>query len=222
MTDFDLDSASGQLRVIRALMERATIYRSLSAPTAFAGGLLSLGGFAIAYWAKHIRHQQLSGNEFLATWMVILALTWLTNALVLWREAARRGTPLFSAGMKCMLRSVLPPFLCAGAVTLLLGDPMMRAMCWILFYGLGLLAVQHFAPRSLVVLGWTFLVTMLALAGYLAMAGWPTPSFTTLQASWLMAATFGGFHLAYAAAVWALGEERTDAPAVAPNEAENV
>jgi len=121
-----------------------------------------------------------------------------------------------------MLRSVVPPFLCAGVLTLLLGDPMMRAMCWILFYGLGLLAMQHFAPRSLVVLGWTFLVTILALTGYLAMVGWPARSFTTLQASWLMAATFGGFHLAYAAAVWALGEERADVPAVSPNGAENV
>jgi hypothetical protein len=31
-----------------------------------------------------------------------------------------------------------------------------------------------------------------------------------------MAATFGGFHLAYAAAVWALGEEREASPATEP------
>ena len=65
MTDFDLDSAGSQLRVIRSLMERATIYRSLSAPTAFVGGLLSLGGFATAYYAKHYRHHSLTDSEFL-------------------------------------------------------------------------------------------------------------------------------------------------------------
>jgi hypothetical protein len=222
MTDFDIDSASSQLRVIRSLMERATIYRSLSAPTACVGGLLSLFGFAVAYYAKHHEHRQLSPSEFLVVWMIILVLTCLTNALFLWREAQRRSTPFFSAGMKCAMRSVVPPFISAGILTLLFVDPMTRAACWILFYGLGLLAMQHFAPRSLVVLGWTFLVTVLALAGYLAFAGWPTPNFTTLQASWLMAATFGGFHLAYAAAVWALGEDRADSPAVAPNGAENV
>ncbi|HEX4141717.1 MAG TPA: hypothetical protein VHY09_15315, partial [Candidatus Methylacidiphilales bacterium] len=84
----DSDSASQQLRVIRSLMERATIYRSLSAPTAFVGGLLSLGGFAVAYWAKHFRHQPLSDNEFLCVWITILVLTCVTNALVLWRESS--------------------------------------------------------------------------------------------------------------------------------------
>ena len=52
--------AREQLRVIRSLMERATIYRSISAPTALIGGLLSLGGFATAYYAKHHRHHVLT------------------------------------------------------------------------------------------------------------------------------------------------------------------
>ncbi len=223
MTDFDPDSASRQLRVIRSLMERATIYRSLSAPTAFAGGLFSLGGFAVAYWAKHARHQQLTDNEFLVTWAVILALTGLTNALVLWRESRRRGGPFFSPGMKVAMTSALPPLLCGGLLTVLIaGSAMVHAIFWLLFYGLGLLAMQHFAPRSLVVLGWMFVVTGLAAVGYTMMVSWPAPEFTTLQASWLMAATFGGFHLAYAAAVWAAGEERAESPLPNPNGAENV
>src|SRR5271154_459325 len=99
MTDFD--SASNQLRVIRSLMERATIYRSLSAPTALVGGLLSLGGFGTAYYAKHHRQLPLSPNEFLIVWLALLRLTCLTNALFPWREAAGRGEPFFSSGMKC-------------------------------------------------------------------------------------------------------------------------
>jgi len=33
-----------------------------------------------------------------------------------------------------------------------------------------------------------------------------------------MSATFGGYHLAYAAVVWALGEERVVAPATVPDD----
>src|SRR5882762_7848997 len=102
----DLDSASQQLRVIRSLMDRATIYRSISAPTALVGGLLSLGGFATAYYAKHHRDHPLTPNEFLVVWLVILALTGLTNIIFLSRGCVRRGEKFFSAGMKCAFFSL--------------------------------------------------------------------------------------------------------------------
>src|SRR5271170_5308188 len=97
----DSDSASRHLRVIRSLMERATIYRSISAPTALVGGLLSLGGFATAYYAKHHRHNPLSFDEFLIVWLVILGLTCFTNLVFLSRDAVRRQERFFSSGMKC-------------------------------------------------------------------------------------------------------------------------
>jgi hypothetical protein len=185
----DSDSASRQLRVIRSLMERATIYRSISAPTAFVGGLLSLGGFATAYYAKHHRQHPLSPTEFLIVWLVILALTGLTNAIFLSRGAARRSESFFSPGMRCAFTSLAPAFFSAG-----------------------LLATQHFAPRSLVALGLTFFV-----AGSGLLVSWkhffmPNPHVepSALVVSGIMAATFGGFHLAYAAVVWALGEEKQE------------
>src|ERR1039458_6438737 len=116
----DSDSASRQLRVIRSLMERATIYRSISAPTALVGGLLSLGGFATAYYAKHHRHQPLSPTEFLIVWLVILALTCFTNVIFLSRGSAQRGEPFFSSGMKCALMSVAPAFFSAAVLTLMI------------------------------------------------------------------------------------------------------
>ena len=226
----DSDSASRQLRVIRSLMERATIYRALSAPTAFVGGLLSLGGFATAYYAKHHRHQPLSPGEFLILWLVILTLTCLTNSFFLWREAARRDEPFFSSGMKCAMLSLAPAFGSAGVLTVLLhASPIHLALAWITLYGLGLLATQHFAPRSLVVLGLTFLVSGCGLLATwkhflvthdLAHGLHAQPS--ALVVSGLMAATFGGLHLAYAAAAWAMGGERDDAPAVAATGNENV
>jgi hypothetical protein len=210
----ELDDAGEQLRVIRFLMERATVYRSISAPTALIGGLLSLGGFATAYYAKHVRHHVLTPTHFLVVWLVVLALTALSNLLFLWRGAAQRREPFFSAGMKCALTSLAPAFLTAGVLTFLIHRPIELCMIWIVLYGLGLLATQHFAPRSLVVLGTTFFLwgcVLMATWRHLFLAhGQTQPS--TLVVSGIMAGTFGGVHLAYAAAVWALGEERKSAP----------
>src|SRR5271163_1747940 len=124
----DSDSASRQLRVIRSLMERATIYRSISAPTALVGGLLSLGGFATAYYAKHHRHHPLTPTEFLIVWLVILALTAFTNTIFLSRAAAMRGDSFFSSGMKCALTNLAPAFISAGLLTCLLHRPIELAL----------------------------------------------------------------------------------------------
>ncbi len=213
MTDFD--SASKQLRVIRSLMERATVYRSISAPTALVGGLLSLGGFATAYYAKHHRQHPLSPTEFLIVWLVILVLTGLSNAFFLWRGAALRGDSFISSGMKCAFTSLAPAFFSAGLLTCLIHRPIELALLWISFYGIGLLATQHFAPRSIVWLGLTFWLTGCGLLVTWKHFFMPNPHVepSALVVSGIMAATFGGFHLAYAAAVWAVGEEKEDSSA---------
>jgi len=212
--------ASQQLRVIRSLMERATIYRSISAPTALVGGLLSFGGFLTAYYAKHHRHQPLSPNEFLIVWLAILALTCLANIIFLSRGSSQRREPFFSAGMKCALFSVAPAFFSAGVLSFVIHRPIHLAILWVSLYGIGLLATQHFAPRSLIILGSTFFFTGCGLFAtwkhLFVTSGHGEPS--ALVVSGLLAATFGGYHLVYAAAVWALGEESSgpEAPATGP------
>ena len=218
----DSDYASQQLRVIRSLMERATVYRSISAPTALVGGLLSIGGFATAYYAKHYHQAPLSPTQFLIVWLVILALTACSNTYFLLRASIVRKEPFFSGGMKCALTSLAPPFLGAGVLTLMIHHPMQQAIVWITFYGMGLLATQHFAPRSLIVLGATFFLTGCALLPtwkHLFVPHGTQIEPSALVVSGIMAATFGGFHLAYAAAVWALGEDQLESP---PTVTENV
>ena len=211
MTPFD--DPREQLRVIRSLMERATVYRAISAPTALIGGLLSLGAFGTAYYAKHHRHANLTPRQFLVVWLVVLVLTGLSNALFLWRGAAARRERFFSPGMKTALASVAPPFLVAGILTCIVRRPIDLALVWIVLYGIGLLATQHFAPRTIVVLGLAFLlaggVLLVAWKHFFLAPGQLQPS--TLVVSGLMAAVFGGGHLAYAAVVWALGGERAPA-----------
>src|SRR4026207_523695 len=107
--------AEEHLRVIRTLMERATIYRAISAPTALAGGLIALG-LTSAIWASE-RHwaqiapevmRHVSTRDFAALWLGALAIVLALNAFFVWRQAQRDSRPFISPSMKLALRSILP------------------------------------------------------------------------------------------------------------------
>lgn len=199
----DSDYASGQLRAIRALMERATIYRSVSTPTALAGGLLALGALGVQFYLEKAWQRGFSVNEFKLLWLAALAVTGCINVVSLRLQAARRDEAFISAGMKAALKSLAPAFLTAGILTWTMQQPLDLAVLWILLYGIGLLATQHFAPRSLVFLGWAFFLagSGLALGGERLLGAFGQESSSSLAVSAVMAATFGGFHLVYAAIV---------------------
>ena len=197
-------------------MEKATIYRAISAPTALVGGLLSLvtGGLL----AGPLRDLAEDPLWFFGPWAVVLALTGAANGFFLSREAHRRGDPFFSPGMRMAIKALLPAHVMAGFVTglTILG---LRSFytariylalpgLWCLAYGLGLLAMEHFAPRSLVWLGWSFLLAGLASAAifFLGFGGiLPTGINPVVITNVTMALTFGLLHLIYAAATWPRG-----------------
>ena len=206
MTDAEAET---HLRAIRLMMERATVYRAISAPIALLGGLLSTSTAAVQLLA--IRDGK-SGDAlgFYLAWMCVLLLTALANAFFIWRGARLRGEPVVSPAMQLALRSLVPSFL-AGTVasfcvTLTSGQPLLAVLFWQIFYGVGLLATMNFAPGSLVALGWAFLLSGLAAMVYffyhslLPEMGLPTPS--RESAPLLMGATFGLYHLVYAVCAW--------------------
>ena len=98
-------------------------------------------------------------------------------------------------------------------------NPSPTAVWWTIFYGLALLSMSHFAPTGIIRLGVAFLA-----AGLLSIR-WPDALSSLARAvssepgglepdsevlaNLYMAATFGLFHLAYAAAV-AFSARRTD------------
>jgi hypothetical protein len=209
----DRSEAEEHLRVIRSLMEKATLYRAISAPTAFVGGLLSLAvGIALAFPLRTMAEEPV---WFFGPWLAVLAVTGGANVYFLQRDAERRGDPFFSPGMKMALTALAPSHLVAAFVTGLavfgtMGSHTARMYLglpavWCVAYGLGLLAMHHFAPRSLVCLGWSFLAAGLALGGALFFGFGPIfPGGLHLAqiSNAAMAATFGLFHLIYAVCAW--------------------
>ena len=200
--------AEEDLRIIRSLMERATIYRAISAPTALLGGILAILAAITIHLAEEPRSAyalQLGAQKFVAIWLFVLLLVLIANTLFVWREAQKSGRPFISAGMKLALRAIAPCVLVFTAFTICVlsagysnAAKLSLVTVWIAFYGLALLSTALFAPRSLVLLGWAFLLTSLAVPLWDRLAG----DQFALVPNLAMAVTFGVYHLIYAACTW--------------------
>ncbi len=203
------EAALENLRIIRSLMEKAHIYRAVSAPAALTGGVLALAASA---WP--VQHALANNGEavmcetcFLATWLIILGIASALNVVLLAREAARRSQPFVSEGMRMALRAFAPPMLVGGCVGIglivFLHNLTLAALIWILCYGLALLSTASFSPRSLPRLGWAFVITgLLLFFAWAANRDVDLLSSDLAPASLALGLTFGLLHVIYALAVF--------------------
>lgn len=209
----DRSRAAEDLRVIRTLMERATTYRAISAPTALVGGALSiLSAAAIQLCAAPDGPlgRTIRPREFACIWLGVLMLTAIANIFFVWREARNSGRPFISSGMKLALRAIAPTLIVPALFTIwflkigYLGAVELElVVIWVVFYGLALLATALFAPRSLALLGWAFLLTGLSVPVLAnAMESLPGDILITV-----MGVSFGLYHLIYAVCIWSRKRE---------------
>lgn len=205
----DRDRAEEDLRVIRALIERATTYRAISVPTALLGGVIALLSAVFIHLSSSPDsplQRAVRPREFAWIWLSALCVTLIANALFIWREARASGRPFVSSGMKLALRAIAPNLIVPALFTIwflrigyLGGNELQLVVIWVVFYGLALLSTALFAPRSLTILGWAAFLTGLcvpALANVLE-------DFSREATNMVMGITFGLYHLIYALAVWA-------------------
>jgi hypothetical protein len=187
------EEAAEQLRVIRAVMERATIFRALSGETALIGGAAALA----AAWLSEGKHVW----AWAVWWLVGLVLVLAFNVFQIFRIKQVHKRPFWSQGLRVALRGVMPSLIAGGFLGLIFVrvDQDRAAACmWILHYGLALLAIREFAPKSMVWLGWAFVIFGVAsLAGITSVVDHLEIWLKDLNGSRLMAIAFGGFHLIY-------------------------
>ena len=185
------ESAVENLKIIRSLMERATIYEAISAPSALCASVIAFVTAALTWSA--------SPQEFLYAWLGAVVLTNGINALFIARSSKSKNEPFFSPGMRHTLQSVSPPLvsgaIVGSAVILSGGNALFTASLWVTFYGLALLAMQSFAPKPITGLGAAFTAAgIMTAVATLVSPTWTNPAL-------VMALTFGLFHLGYAICV---------------------
>ncbi len=202
MDSTDLSRAAREnLQTIRQLMERATVYRAISAGPALVGGVLALG---LGAWFMS-RPEGVTETGFVVAWLVVLVVVDALNTFLLWREARQRGAAFPSSSTVHGVLALVPAMLTGGVLGLVSilsdGDPVRGVLLWVKGYGLGLLATSDFAPRSIRALGWAFLATGLTwfLWSELTAAGDAVKANEPIrEAAKIMAVTFGAYHLVYA------------------------
>ncbi len=208
----DQVAATEHLKVIRGMMERATVYRALSGPAAVFGGLLAVG-VGVYFLRAPSGGGAGIGMRWFWVWVGALVLVEVFNTFLLWRKSAREGEAFFSAGMRHALFAVLPPSLAGGLISFELArgyDLEYCALIWVLCYGAALLAMAHFAPRSLRRLGLAFIISGTVIYFIWGRVGAALKASLELDesvgaASWIMILTFGVLHLAYGLVVMTRG-----------------
>src|SRR5881392_2321308 len=97
--DQERSKAEEDLRVIRSLMERAALYRAISAPAALVAGCLSIFAAAAIYLNDQTSvNRPLQGRAFAAIWLIVLVIAVATNAFSSGVKRRRMAAPLFRRG----------------------------------------------------------------------------------------------------------------------------
>ena len=188
--------AEENLQTIRTLMERSALYRRALAPIMiYVGAIGIIGGTA----GKLLQINSEQG--FILLWLSDAALALAGSFLLVRRQAMKDTEPFWSPPTRRVAQALTPAFFIGFvlAVFCMRGssgsidserDDMLVGV-WVLLYGCAIHAAGFFMPRGMRWLAWVFILVGLLNCIYVAANDQP------LSPHLLMAAIFGGLHLAY-------------------------
>jgi hypothetical protein len=188
--------AEENLQTIRTLMERSAIYRRALAPIMLVCGISGLAG-GVAGWQWQIN----SNLGFVLVWVITAAFALGCSTLMVRQQALKDSEPFWSPPTRRVVQALAPTFL-IGAVmagVLVWGEDVVSKeiliLIWCLTFGCGMHAAGFFMPRGIKWFGWLFVLAgcglfICLIADIDLMRIFHSPHL-------LMAAIFGGLHLAY-------------------------
>jgi hypothetical protein len=137
----DSEHALEHLKVIRGMMEKATIYRALSAPAAIFGGALAML-IGLYFFIQDQKEIYVSGYEFFWTWVIALVIGDSFNSFLLFRRARKEGVNFLSSGLKHTCYACAPAAIAGGIISYEVVEQEVElcALVWILCYGVAILA----------------------------------------------------------------------------------
>ena len=218
------DWAKENLRVIRTLMERTTVYRRALAPIMTYAGVVGLLAASMAQW------QRIRGSEKFAIFWLVVGLVSLGGAFLLVRRQAIVDKDLLWSSPTRRVFNSAAPFFCVGiflgiseifwstAATnpLYQSDPhhpITRLIAiWLMCHGGAMHAIGFFMKRGIKLFGW--IIIMAGMSLYIAhnlpffvdqLPGATPDEYGHL----LMGVLFGGSHLSYGIYLY-FTEERPD------------
>ena len=174
--------AMDNLAFIRDTMEAAGAFTAVS-----GWGMVAVG--TIATVAAIIASSRHSPVQSLYVWLGAAVLATITMLWAIVRKARKARMPLLSGPGRKFVLSFSPPMFVGALITIVLyraGLPETIPGMWLLLYGTAVVAGGAFSVKIVPVMGICFM-----LAGTLALF---TPQSWN---DWIMAAAFGGLHIAF-------------------------
>ena len=174
--------AMDNLAFIRNTMEAAGSFTAVS-----GWGIVGVGVVALAAAIVASQQETLSGS--LAVWLVTAVLAPMISLWAIVRKAKAARMPLLTGPGRKFLLSFSPPMLVGALLTVVLyraGLVEVIPGMWLLLYGSAVVAGGAFSVQIVPVMGLCFMV-----AGLVALFTPPEWS------NWVMAAAFGGLHVAF-------------------------
>lgn len=190
--------AEENLQTIRTLMERSAIYRRALAPVMIICGIAGLAGGAVGWLCKLDSYA-----AFVAVWTSTAVFALGCSILLMRKQALKESEPFWSAPTRRIAQALTPPFLVGAVVTGVMfssggGNELIELgviLIWCLMYGCGIHAAGFFMPRGIRWFAWVFLMTAFLLMACIVFPCDWLINFRSMHL--LMAAIFGGLHLAY-------------------------
>jgi hypothetical protein len=195
--------AEENLQTIRTLMERSALYRRALAPIMIFAGITGIVGGLLG-WLGRIE----STYGFLGLWFGAAIISLVGALLLVRRQALKDSEPFWSPPTRRVTQALMPAFFIGLMLAVLVLISSSRSssgdydaviskfllLIWTWLYGCAIHSAGFFMPRGVRWLGWVFIMVGLILLGCI----FSKPSFLMgLSPHLLMAAIFGGLHLAY-------------------------
>lgn len=174
--------AMDNLAFIRDTMEAAGSFTAVS-----GWGMVAVG--IIATIAATIASAQSTVLNSLSVWVAAAVLAPAVMLFAIVRKARKARMPLLSGPARKFVLSFSPPMLVGALLTIVLYRAGLSSIIpgmWLLLYGTAVVAGGAFSVKVVPVMGFFFM-----LAGTIAVLAPPSWN------DWIMAAAFGGLHIAF-------------------------
>ena len=188
------DWAEENLKTIRTLMERASLYRLALAPISIIVGILGITAAGMAHslgWAVK--------GSFAGYWMAVGLFGGGVALLLMRRQALKAGEGFMSPPAKRVAQAMIPMFLAGlgfGVIEFCMSvderDSIQLAGLWMISYGGGIHAAGFFMRRGLKLLGWIFIIS-----GFICVITNSLGRVDDSMAHWIMGGAFGLGNLLY-------------------------
>ena len=188
--------AEENLQTIRTLMERSAVYRRALAPIMIFVGAIGIGGGILG--DRLVIH---SDCGFVLFWSGVAAVALSGTFLMVRRQALKDSEPVWSSPTKRVAQALIPHFTVGIVAAASIayendGDHFRNILIciWCSAFGCAIHSAGFFMPRGMKLLGWLFI-----FAGILVLINLQLTILVSVMRNpnFVMAAIFGGLHLAY-------------------------